>query len=168
MQSPACQAFFEEDLNRAPYFSQLYDAVNSVQAWDGSWTSISRYDAGTFTADALTSSKTMGILRMTPVCSAFGNWLDRQGRRHQFGGAVTTAISQAQSTDGLPVRNVYFRTGPFLATEGTILHEALHIRTGLDDEALARFLGLAWKTDCPNGSTICITHELIRRGCASR
>jgi hypothetical protein len=168
MQSPACQAFFEEDLNRAPYFSQLYDAVNSVQAWDGSWTSISRYNAGTFTADALTSSKAMGILRMTPVCSAFGNWLDRQGRRHQFGGAVTTAISQAQSTDGLPVRNVYFRTGPFLATEGTILHEALHIRTALDDKALAEFLGLNWTRDCPNGSTICITHELIRRGCASR
>jgi hypothetical protein len=79
----------------------------------------------------------------------------------------TTASSQLTGPELHPA-DVYITTDSSalkLLDQGTILHEALHNRTGRYDDDLERLLGLDPSKDCPRGS-ICITEKLKAVGCA--
>ncbi len=77
-------------------------------------------------------------------------------------------IAEAQTQP--PGTDVYLNTNPAFSklvqkklTQSTILHEALHNLTGLEDPALMETLGTS---PGPNGATDTINQVLVQNGCA--
>ncbi len=75
--------------------------------------------------------------------------------------AVT--VHYARAGTGATNRDVYFGLNGL--TPLSILHEALHVQTGLDDEALARKLGFAGKETADQGYSDRIIDALHANGC---
>lgn len=88
------------------------------------------------------------------MCAAFTNSTN----------SITVAEAQLQP----PATDVYINTNARVLkkylTQSTILHEALHNLTGLEDPALAEALGTS---PTPGGSTTPINTALVQGGCAA-
>lgn len=151
--SPTCSAFFNGTRSRAAYFSQLGAAVNQQAPYDALQTTISVYDAGLWTAkQAATNPIFPRAFQRSPVCGNFG--------------IGTVAMAQTQS----PATDVYINTTASLLktylTQSTILHEALHNLTGLDDDDVETLLGLP-PTASKGSPTDVINKTLVANGCAA-
>jgi hypothetical protein len=126
-QASQCQQY----LAKLPYsFAQIVAAVQNQVAWDGLYSNLSVYDAGTWTTDQQ-QWRTWKDFPKFPVCGQFWQGADWSG---------TVAWAQANPTSSNPqVHDVYFDTQakPWkLLTPTTILHEALHNLSGLSDKDL--------------------------------
>ena len=117
--SDSCAAYFNADPKRASYFNNLTDAVTRQVPYDGVLSNISLYAAGEWTA-RIAALPTFAILKKTPVCSDFS------------GASKDKVIAAAQTQP--PGTDVYINTSKLKKlTQSTILHEALHNLTGLED-----------------------------------
>jgi hypothetical protein len=164
--SSSCASFFASDPARSPYFSQLVEAVSIQVPYNGPLSTLSQYDAGMINAaDREANALAARIKKTIPVCADFAPFRSSHGTIRPSG--KTTASSQLTGPELHPA-DVYITTDSSalkLLDQGTILHEALHNRTGRYDDDLERLLGLDPSKDCPRGS-ICITEKLKAVGCA--
>ena len=91
----------------------------------------------------------------TPVCSNFN--------ANASSGTAIVAEAQAQP----PSTDIYINTRTKIwkewLTQSTILHEALHNLSGLNDSALAEILGTSLTA---TGATNTINKVLVKNGCA--
>ncbi|HTC93459.1 MAG TPA: hypothetical protein VK699_08405 [Terriglobales bacterium] len=137
MNSPACSAYFNSDPARAQYYpnSQLQVAVGRQVQYDGADSVISMYDAGMW-EDALGATRAKALLSDEYISCHMRNpsnmMLSDINR-------VIVAESQVQ----LPATDSYYnRYGKNYIDPSTILHEALHNLTRLDDDDLRKLLGI--------------------------
>jgi IPT/TIG domain/Bacterial Ig-like domain (group 2)/Kelch motif/Galactose oxidase, central domain len=154
--STACAAFFNGDPSRAQYFGSLTSAVTNQMVYDGSHSSISLYDAGGWsTADiAAYGTDTYQITSMSCQLSAGTNSIPPNG---------FVAVSQIQP----PATDMYVNTFNYkLLTQATILHEALHNLTRLNDDQLKMLLGL--NGNLGQAATDDISKKLEDNGCAGK
>jgi hypothetical protein len=147
--SPACSAFFNAK-GRDNYFSKLTSAVKKQTPYDGLQTTISMYEAGMWNAHDENKPTFPSVWQKTAVCQTFNTWI------------VAEAQLQPPGTD------VYLNADPkvwktYLA-QSTVLHEALHNLTGLQDPALAEVLGTSLTS---TGATTPINTVLVQNGCAA-
>ena len=151
---PACSEYFNENTQRGQYFSQLTSAVTNQVPSDGTQSNINMYDAGLWTTVDTTNPRFPYQWMETPVCSNFQDIPDR----------INIAMAQVQQ----PATDVYINTKRSVVNrylrQSTILHEALHNRTGLGDPQLASLLGV---TLTVGGGTDAISKALETRGCAA-
>ncbi|MBZ5556722.1 MAG: IPT/TIG domain-containing protein [Acidobacteriia bacterium] len=163
--SDQCKAYFNADTARARYTDLLTTAVTRQDPHDGPRSTLNKFDAGVMGASGLTSSAAANIasiLRTVPVCSEFIPTIRPTSI------SVVTAVSQGVLAvrGANPVKDMYLNTDPFVSplfTPATLLHEALHNLTGLDDQELALFVG----PPAP-GPGNPITRKLLQAGCAPR
>lgn len=176
LQSQSCSVFANANPTRADYFSQLSNAVIQQVPYDGLQSNISLYDAGMLSAADLTDTSKVQMYKGTPVCGQFVSYRAQYGFIVKHG--ITSAASQLHPLTGGPATNVYINTNANalkLLSQATIVHEALHNLTGLNDEPLELLLGLDPNgstqqeiqngTNCFNGNTICISNQLRNQGC---
>ena len=151
--SQSCSTFFNAK-GRSNYFSQLTSAVTNQVPFDGLQTTINMYDAGFWNITDTNKSTFPKQWQKTPVCSNF-NPSDTK---------LTVAEAQLQP----PATDVYINTRQKVwkkyLTQSTILHEALHNLTGLEDDALAETLGTRTTS---TGGTTTINAVLVSNGCAA-
>jgi hypothetical protein len=133
------------------------DAVNQQQAYNGPKSTISRLQAGTvdfsdpdFQSMQLNDPTRAAAILNGPVSGDFRS-AGRMAETALYPGGVFGATPADRST-------VFFRKSGL----GNILHEALHSLTGLNDELLARQLGVEIPS---SGVTDIITQTLIQHGC---
>ena len=117
--------------------------------YDGSNSTISLYDAGSWTPDELKTYPIENYKNSHMSCVL----------QSSNGGETTVAMAQVQP----PATDIYINTHVLnYLTQGTILHEALHNLTGKNDPQLKTML------DLPLGqsATDDINHKLEGAGCA--
>jgi len=161
----------------------ILDRAASLQTFDGSQTTESRWVAGVVSREDLISAagnpRVLRALQNEPVCQAF---LNPQAR------ASTQSVPRP---DGQPGFAVFLNTGNahikqsdldtlvLRLTPGTVLHETLHSLTGLADDVepsvktltgvgqpydLQTFVGLV----SANVSSIVITKQLMEKRCVAQ
>jgi hypothetical protein len=150
-----CSTFFNENTERGAYFSQLTDAVTNQVPYDGVQTTISIYDAGLWTAvDTAHPNVFPSVWERTPVCAYLRKTNTIKVAAAQVQGTATDVYLNTESS----VLNRYL-------SQSTILHEALHNRTGLGDGDLAWLLGI----ELPEGAASHpINTTLENNRCAAR
>ncbi|MGO9241049.1 MAG: IPT/TIG domain-containing protein [Bryobacteraceae bacterium] len=152
LNSQTCSLLFAPLQNGPAYFSQLATAVTDQAPYDGNQTTISMYDAGLWAAADVGKPTFPVQWRKTPVCSNMNS--DK-----------IVAEAQIQS----PATDVYINTRRNVLrkylSQSTILHEALHNLTSLDDDGLEEYLCLA-PTASQGYPTDVINKVLIQNGCA--
>ena len=152
--SHKCQDFFVANNIPSNYFSLLTSAVTNQTPWDGLQTTISMYEAGFWNAHNENQPTFPGVWQKTAVCQTFNVGVNKR----------IVAVSQIQP----PATDIYINTNPKVRTkyltQSTILHEALHNLTRLEDDALAEMLGTGVAAD---GATNTINDVLVRNGCAA-
>jgi hypothetical protein len=152
----------------------IRDAVEDQDPYDGPRTTTSKYKAGLVTRQELASINPRVVTstlfkKETPVCGTWLKWR-HTAKRESFGPSAkgATASAQALNTDDHTQRvtAIYLNSimkpkdRDKLFTAGTVLHEALHNFTGLDDDELQA------KLDIPTGkASIEITLKLKAVGC---
>jgi hypothetical protein len=154
--SGACSTFFNAP-TRASYSSQLVSAVNNQVAYDGTFTTISMYAAGLWTAKDTTNILFPAYWQKIPVCAMLQN----------TSGANRANVALAQTQP--PATDTYINTKPKIFTkyllQSTILHEALHNLTHLGDTDLELLLGI---TPTPGVLSHVINTTLVSNNCAAR
>ncbi len=152
--SQSCLAFFYEgDPNLPQYFNGLTGAVTNQIVYDGSHSSISLYDSGTWTQDDIDAGvATVEGLKSTPMSCAMD-----QGTYQTPNGTVAAAQSHPPATD-MYINSFNYK----MVTQGTILHESMHNLTRLSDRGLKLLLGLR----LGGSATDDINHILEENGCA--
>jgi len=185
---PSCSAFFNADPIRVGYFGELTDAVTRQVPYDGRQSNISLYDAGAYSPQrAANQPNAANILKNTPMCGYFVEYRAGSGItvNPTFGNAAV-AESQITAPQGAVATDVYINTDKqalTLLNQGTILHEALHNLTGLEDFVdtfarqhfgitydLKQFVGIETTPGVNPSSTQAttdITNQLQKEGCAN-
>jgi hypothetical protein len=147
--SQACSDFFAME-GISNYFGQLTSAVTNLAPFDGLQTTISMYDAGLWDHTVINQRTFPAQWQQTPVCASIT--------------AATVAEAQVQK----PATDVYINSRKNVwknyLTQSTLLHEALHGLTGLNDPGLAETLGTSLTA---TGATYPINQVLVRNGCAA-
>jgi hypothetical protein len=146
--SQACSDFFvKEEISN--YFGQLTSAVTNQTPFDGPQTTISMYQAGLWDHTVKNQPTFPAQWQETAVCASFSPRI------------VAEAQVQPPATD--VYINSQAKVWSKYLTQSTLLHEALHGLTGLNDPALAEALGTSvTKT----GATTPINEALVKNGCA--
>lgn len=155
--SQKCSILFVANPSLTPYFSQLTNGIQTLNALDGLQSNLSMYSAGLGTTEQLNDPATLANLQKDPVCSQYslanGDW----------NGIVASAQVQPPATD------VYFYTGKQALkniTQSTLLHETLHRLTGKNDHDLYKLLtGKELEEGKP---TDVINQALVQNGCANQ
>src|SRR5260370_13999088 len=130
--SAACQTFFNNDPDRAQWFSQLTTAVNNQIQYDGSLSTINHYDAGLWDDGLQGRTALLNDMKRHSVACDFEIV-------PEFSDGHIIEVPKGVVPDSqikLPATDVYYTADPLELSEitpSTILHEALH--------------NLLWKTD---------------------
>jgi len=153
-----CGKFFAGLDGGASYFNQLSAAVTRQTPFDGLLSHLSRFDAGLIDAETqLEHPDQAAKAREYPVCDEY---IDYKWNKWN----TVAAVAQVYKNPGPPT-DVYVVTleqALKYMTPDTVLHEALHNLTGLDDNDL-----YTWLTGkpLPAGPTTPINRTLINCGC---
>lgn len=147
--SEACSTFFNAR-GRASYFTLLTSAVTNQVPYDGNQTTISMYTAGLWVVPDENKPTFPSVWKKTAVCQNF----------------TPGIVAEAQTQ--LPANDVYINSNAKVSqkylTQSTILHEALHGITGMNDSALAEILGTHLTA---TGASSPINAALVNNGCAA-
>jgi len=186
--STSCSNFLNNQLGNMDASSQYPDrllfAITQLPPppelptpYDGLQTNISWYEAGFGSEYYLTRfPSTLSTFQGSPVCGSFVTFKGQHGGIGNPQPGRTTAAAQVRPTAGATPTDIYINTELVQTLDqATIVHEALHNVTRLDDYDLELYLGLTPQWDCPQDSTpqtcpcktgsMCITDILRKNGC---
>jgi hypothetical protein len=174
--APSRAAFFRSLLPQTANgydMTPIRESVVNQKPYDGPRTVTSRYAAGFETPSHLEDTspdivKIMNDEKKVPVCGTWVRWRNTQlrtwvrpTRNPQAESQITNMTDRTQKpTDVYINSRMSSKQASKLFTSGTILHEALHELTGLDDDQLEDYFGIPRTTN-----TIEITYKLRAVGC---